>query len=406
MSIRSNDAIVIGGGFAGVVAARDLSEAGVRVTLIEARGRLGGRVRVDDFAGVPIEVGGTWLLPEHTALREQITRFGMATAETPRPDRFAATFGDARLRDTGVLSEASLDGLVSAMRTDAAFSLADATSLAAVLPLVDAAARAWLRAWTDFLIGAPPEETSGAWRLLLGRRSLADIDEYSTKICGGTQQLVERVSAHDGIDVRLDTEVVSLADDGGQVIVTAEGGRTWRAPAVVLAVPLNTWRRISFSRGLGGARARLRARAHPGRSVKVWAIVDGVDGFARGLDPGGVFSYLRTDRILDDGRSLMVGFSLPEALPVVDATSVENGIRRLFADARVHAVHTHDWVGDPFSAGAWVAPGPGQFADLRVAEGWHGRVFIAGGDVDAEFPGSMEGAVRSGRRAAAALLRG
>ena len=59
------EAIVIGGGFGGMTAARDLHDAGRSVLALEARDRLGGRTWYKPFAGSQktIEFGGTWVAP-------------------------------------------------------------------------------------------------------------------------------------------------------------------------------------------------------------------------------------------------------------------------------------------------------------------------------------------------------
>src|SRR5256886_16316009 len=54
------DVVVIGAGFAGLVAARELGRAGLDVLMLEARDRVGGRTRADRRLGHDLELGGTW----------------------------------------------------------------------------------------------------------------------------------------------------------------------------------------------------------------------------------------------------------------------------------------------------------------------------------------------------------
>jgi len=55
------DALIIGGGIAGLAAARHLTEAGLRVTLVEARYRLGGRICTHSTAKFPVELGAEFV---------------------------------------------------------------------------------------------------------------------------------------------------------------------------------------------------------------------------------------------------------------------------------------------------------------------------------------------------------
>jgi monoamine oxidase len=55
------DALIIGGGIAGLTAARHLTEAGLRITLLEARNRLGGRICTHSTAGFPVELGAEFV---------------------------------------------------------------------------------------------------------------------------------------------------------------------------------------------------------------------------------------------------------------------------------------------------------------------------------------------------------
>ena len=75
--------IVVGGGFCGVTAARELRECGVRVTLLEARNRLGGRTFTSDFAGHQVDFGGTWVHWLQPHVWAEISRYGVALDETP-----------------------------------------------------------------------------------------------------------------------------------------------------------------------------------------------------------------------------------------------------------------------------------------------------------------------------------
>jgi monoamine oxidase len=76
------DVIVIGGGFAGVTTAREVRKAGFRCLLLEARDRLGGRTWYSEFAGHPVEMGGTWIHWIQPHVWAEVTRYGLEITES------------------------------------------------------------------------------------------------------------------------------------------------------------------------------------------------------------------------------------------------------------------------------------------------------------------------------------
>src|SRR5207249_812142 len=83
--VKTFDVIVVGGGFAGVRAARDLSDTGRSIVILDGRDRLGGKTWTVEFAGThhSVEMGGTWIAPKyHPYVTEEIERYGLQVAKS------------------------------------------------------------------------------------------------------------------------------------------------------------------------------------------------------------------------------------------------------------------------------------------------------------------------------------
>lgn len=75
----STDVVVIGAGVTGLTAATDLRAARLRVAVLEARDRVGGRLLTDQIDGQMYEVGGQWVSPDQTALLATLEELGLET---------------------------------------------------------------------------------------------------------------------------------------------------------------------------------------------------------------------------------------------------------------------------------------------------------------------------------------
>jgi monoamine oxidase len=415
------EVLVVGAGLAGLVAARDLQEQGHAVTVVEAAQRVGGRTFSAPFpgTGTVVDLGAEWISPRHTALLAEYERYGVGLAPRAAEGVVRWRFGDEVVTGDLPLDAAEqqvVEAVFAQLAEQAALLLEQGVdayepaggfddSYAALLDRLGAAGRARdvLAALGYALMGAFPHEYSVASLIretaAFGgdprEAFLGELDRAE----GGTDRIC-RLIAETLHDVRLGAVVRAIDAGGTGVTVTLDDGATVDAAAVVVAVPLNVLEDVAISPAPpADVRAYASAR-HAGRAVKTWLRVDGAaPGETIFSSEGPIEAYTLA---ADTGAVLLGAFHLDDDAARVDATVAAERLSAFYPGIAVHEVFGHDWNTDPFSRGTWLAARPGQWALQRAFWGAApDGIVYAGGDVAREWAGWMEGAVRSGREAAA-----
>jgi nicotine oxidoreductase len=230
-------------------------------------------------------------------------------------------------------------------------------------------------------------------------------DEISECFADGTESLLDALVGDADTEVRLSTPVTGIEDRDDEVVVTTDSGDEVGVGAVVVSVPVNTLEAITFDPPLPPGLARMAREKHAGRSLKVWALVEGVPGGFLALGFGTPLQWLSAERVVREG-TLVVGFGHETAgLDLGDPSAFAAAIQVYTPDARVLAVDAHNWVDDPWSKGTWLAARPGWVTEgLFDEREVGGRVVLAGSDIAEEHGGWIAGAIASGRAAARRLV--
>lgn len=375
------DVVVVGGGAAGIAAARRLHEASIRCLLVEARARLGGRAWTwTDGSGFALDLGCGWL---HSADRNPWARvaeeLGVSIDKTPPPwMRPPPEIGFSReeRNDFG--------------KAIAAFfaRLDEAAKNAADLPastLLDPSCR-----WNG-LINAVSTYISGTE---LDRLSIKDFDRYDDsgvnwRLVDGYGRLISRYGAH--LPVELDCPV-SRIDHGGTrlTVETTKGAVTADQLIVTISSALLADDRIRFTPELP-EKTQAALGLPLGLADKLFMSLEGAEDFEKEVRLFG-----RTDRAATGsyhfrpfGRPRIeayFGGSLAEALEAEGdeaffAFAVSELVGLLGSDfaRRVRPVRIHRWGLDPFARGSYSSALPGS-ADCRLALAApvDGRLFFAG----------------------------
>jgi putrescine oxidase len=447
MTVLDRDVVVIGAGACGLTAATVLRRHGARVVVLEARDRVGGRLQTDTATGALLELGGQWVSPDQTALKETIAELGLELFSRHRGGESVYIGADGvRTRYTGDIFPttpetrdeierliALLDGLVAEIDPDRPWAHPRARELDAVTwrafleeRSTDAEARDNVALFVAEAMLTKPAHTFSALQALLMAASagsfsnLVDADFIlDARVVGGLQQVPLRLAEALGEDVLLGHPVRRLewSDDG--VVAHADNGVTVRAAQAVVAVPPNLYDRIDYVPSLPGRRQVLHQHLSLGLVIKVHAVYETPFWREDGLS-GTAFSPYRTvheaydNSNHGDPRGVLVGFVSDEKAdrllamgPDERRAAVLDSLADYFGPrARHPLVYTEsDWASEEWTRGAYAASfdmgGLVRFgADLQQPVG---PLHFASSDLAGHGYQHVDGAIRMGRRVADAV---
>jgi monoamine oxidase len=426
-AVREFDAIVIGAGFAGVTAARELNARGLRPLVLEARHRIGGRTWTDTFDGILIEHGGGWISPFAELAVKELDRYGipLVAGVLPMPEWAVFPTGEGTLESfDGHESLGRLGELLTTIfegsdellpRPHEPLFAGERISDIAGQSLRERIDGLRLSArddkWISTLVGGfsggnskdGAYEALAQWWQVAGGKLTDWITIEGQAPESGMTALAQEILNDAQADLHLNSPVARLVDDGELVHVTTQAGKRYSAPTAVLAVPANVWKTIDFAPGLPAVHAEAAAQglAVPHTS-RVWLKVRGDFGPVHVRDEeGAALTPLFTHAVLGDGEQLLTGYSQDPALDVSRPEQVRAALHRLLPQAELISYKAHDWGHDPFSLGGWALRRPGQLNQLPVIQQPHGRIAFANDGLANGWNGFVDGAIESGFRAAA-----
>jgi monoamine oxidase len=397
---------VIGAGFSGLAAAVDLSRAGAQVSLFEARSRVGGRVWSETITGggrpAVIERGAEFVLRGYDTLREYCAQYQLDLVDSGM---------SYYVRDTPEFPEVTPATMASlgARAATASAALTQPTSVAALLDSLDAHPddRAALRARIEIsaAVNAEQIDAVGVFDIVASSEPAP-----SWRIGGGNQRLSHAMAAEVGDRLTLSEPVSAVTvTEAGVRVTTSRRNATFdyvvvAIPFVLLqrgmAIELPDWKRTALGHLAEGNAAKLHLplASTPSTSAVMsvhdrywtWTAIDSEDTVAPVLNCfGGNLDHLAGLQLeqgartwADRARALRPDLDFADAPPMLTA-----------------------WHLDEWARGAYANHAPGFTAeDAAALRQPVGNVYFAGEYTDADNIGLMEGALRSGRRAAAQII--
>ncbi|HPF22440.1 MAG TPA: NAD(P)/FAD-dependent oxidoreductase [Hyphomonas sp.] len=418
------DVLIIGGGFAGLTAARDLRKSGLRVLVLEARNRLGGRTFYSEFSEQMVELGGTWIHWSQPYVWAEKERYGLEIAETKgaAPERILV-YSDGRLVE---LSEADMYSVIEVFNSFIAGGMSVLPrpfdimyNETAALEMDSVSARAKLdefdlpplqkTAMLGLLAGMAHNTADKMsylevlrWARIPGNDFLNMMDAVGRyKFAHGTQSLIDKIVEDGRPDVRLSSPVSSIEDTGDSVTVVTTDGDVYEGAAAVVTLPMNVIADVNFSPKLEPKVVEAAKERHTGSGYKLWIKVKGRLGnvmlMGRDDDPiATAFTYTQTTE-----STYFVAFGCSPNFDPLDHESVQREFRKFFPEADVEAEFSYDWNLDPYSKGTYCVYRPGwmeKYADVFNRD--RNRLFFASGDHGEGWRGFIDGAIGAGIRTA------
>ena len=431
-----SDVIVAGAGLAGLSAARDLMNAGTDVVVLEARNRPGGRVEQTTLPdGRIVQLGGEVIGPFHQAYLGLVEELGLTIVpsfpQLPGEDTWVLADGtyvgagfpwmdDADRESFAALSD-EFGALARSVDPDDPWSHPDAERLDR-MSLAD-----WLRERggtrnvvraRDLAMLALSAESIERTSLLAELRKEAaaggngfyDYDVWEcSRVAEGSASVALRMAEELGHRVRYATPVTRIHVSPQGCTVTTETGERFEAEAVVCALPVGPLRRVRVE-GVSDERMLSLDRQRHALAAKVVFAYEDSFWHDRGQNGDAYFETAVIGGTWVQREGIMSTLVPPERLAAFITTSqaqleaelTEEMVAAFGEEARdTQAVFMRRWGIDPWTLGYITGWRPGDVMSVGPLHGTHEPPFYLCGS-DQWVAGYMEGAVRTGRAAAAA----
>ncbi|MCX5417789.1 NAD(P)/FAD-dependent oxidoreductase [Streptomyces sp. NBC_00059] len=419
------DVIVIGAGYAGISAARDLRAEGYSVLVLEARGRVGGRTWTQTFAGRTVEMGGTWVDPaSQPHVGAELTRYGIGLVEDQAPERTFLPTPSGPQEFTPAQGFGNLGSVFEQIFEDSSqyferpfepLYRSDLIGAKDILSLRDRLNQMGLTPEEELLVNGQTAVYSGGssasgaltmlaqWWALSGHNNTGWNDTMRYRIAGGTAALLNAMLNEAQPVLHLNTPVTAVARQGDSYFVSTRAGLSYQSRGVVVAVPANVWQTIKFSPALPAAQTAATAQGiGVTTGTKLWINARSVEGrfYAQGKEGGSPITMVVPDKLTAEGQ-LYIAFSTDPTFDPTNATQVHAAVQQLGAEIDIVSLKAHRWGSDPYARGGWAFRKPGQLTSLYPAVTQPtGRLAFASGDIANGWSGYIDGAIESGRRAA------
>ncbi|CAF1239700.1 unnamed protein product [Rotaria sordida] len=432
VTVNTNfDVIIIGAGFTGLMAARELSRRNRKVLIIEARDRIGGRTFTSEFDNQKYEMGGTWVHWSQPHVWTEITRYGLSIVETQgvTADRLSLLLDNgSRLKITSMTN--LLPQLCESMNN---YSNIDGVQGRTVMPLPHEpfGANEVIQTYdkmsmqdrldqisTIFNNNKDMYEIMDAYLSMNSQCKLSEsgfidhlrwwaLGDYETcrlfdktsryKITEGISTLAKAMlnDCHN-VQLLLSTPIISInRTNDNNVTICTQNGQLFTGRTTIITIPLNTLHNIEFFPPLKLEKQRVineqQCRGGSKFAVKLEEPIGNWCGYAPYPNP---ITMAFTD---DKEGTIIIGFGMEDLLDIRDFDAVKLALNKLLPDIKIKYIIGHDWRSDPYTGGTWGWYRPGQItSNLLTLQEHEPPLFFASSDTANGWRGFIDGALESG----------
>ncbi|GAA5852639.1 hypothetical protein JCM8547_002574 [Rhodosporidiobolus lusitaniae] len=443
------DTIIVGAGYTGLVAARDLTNAGQNVLIVEARDRIGGRTWTAQQDGVLFEMGGTWIHHTQGFTWRELCKYGLdqdliITPNTDFPEEYKMTVkvDDEtwimrpeqldQVLDAALIKFCDVDGLgghglltIPAHVTRGPFvnptlsakydkmSCQDRLNEVKAAGLLNDFELKCLAPWMSRKCGAQLDKCSFLemvrWALngngissylgtMTGKFKLRDGQSHFARV------IFDDAFSTENLSYAFDAPVSKIVDQNGSVEVFTSKG---------------SFKASKFSPPMPPKRREACEIGHINFGHKIHSVFDKPD-FRSGA--WSAFGYKERvhlmsasgDQLIDNGKkSVVVAFGAdnanPDTVPSKDPSQIQKWMGVMDSSLGEHYQGSvwHEWVVDPYSRGTWCMYGPGFYTNyFDELQKPHGNIEWASSDYAAAgWKGFIDGALFAGSQAADVLIK-
>ncbi|MFD6517695.1 flavin monoamine oxidase family protein [Rhodococcus sp. NPDC060176] len=426
------DVVVIGAGFAGLSAARDLGNAGLDVAVLEARDRVGGRTWTDHRLGHDLEMGANWVHWAQPHVWAEMTRYRRGVVWSPPCEEVYWLGSDESIRQGTVkdlmalvadghdalladVNEAiphgfqptigkiqGLDHLTIQDRFDTmnidpeSRNANECLWVGHVNATLDQVGISYALRWAAM--------AGGHWRLAHTASSTYRID-------GGMNSLSSSIAADAKGEIRLSTVVTAVTQNDEGAVVETAGGHRIQARRVISTLPSTATKGIAFDPPLPEAWRRQAEETVASQGCKVWLRAKGrLPRFVAYATQHSPLSILKAEFYVtdDDGQesTLIVGFGADHRkVDANDLPSIQAAVDVFRPGVEILDATSHDWMKDSFARDTWMTHRPGQLtANLLELQQPQGALHFASTENADLWGGHVDGAIESGLREARRIL--